>query len=221
MATSNNKARSPIVQSLTFHFAFVVAALGLVQMSQYLTPQTKTEAIDFVVVNPEVSSAATASTQPTADLTKAKPPPKTVKPREVFGSSKQALTSSNDDSLEVKKGNTVAKEADALKLNASDVDALPIPVDEYLITSTPKLKNEYRIPYPPSARAAGITGSVVMEILITKNGQVAEARLISSPDQTLSDAAMNAIKNFEFEPAKVGADAVAVRIRYAYKFVLQ
>ena len=64
------------------------------------------------------------------------------------------------------------------------------------------LKVVHRVPpiYPPAAKAKGIEGTVVVEVLIDKHGKLAKARIISGPE-ILGDAALKAIKAWKFEPA--------------------
>ncbi|RYZ73549.1 MAG: energy transducer TonB, partial [Proteobacteria bacterium] len=52
-------------------------------------------------------------------------------------------------------------------------------------------------------------------------GKVRQANLVSGPGYGMNEAALQAIGSFEFEPAQVGEQAVAVRIRYSYRFVLE
>jgi TonB family protein len=156
-------------------------------------------------------------------LSKPEPPKKEEKkPRAVFGVSRNAVTAPDDRSAEdVKAGNTVAKAPDQEKLKPEDADSLPVPSEEYLVTQMPELAQEVRVPYPPEARQKGIEGAVVMDILIDASGKVREARLIQGPDESLNQAALTAVKGFVFKPARVQDKPVAVRIRYAYRFVLE
>lgn len=140
--------------------------------------------------------------------------------RKVFGLSRNALTTDAPGALEVKAGNTLAKEIDQEKLRPEDADDLPVPTEEYLVTSMPRLKSEVRIPYPPEAKKKNIEGVVIMNILIDEKGKVRQAELQEGPGFGLNEAAMAAIYNFEFTPAIVGDKAVAVKIRYAYRFIL-
>jgi protein TonB len=154
-------------------------------------------------------------------IEEAKPKPQEETPRKaIFGVSRKSLTEA-DSNVEVKAGNTVAKTPDLEKLNPEDETALPIPADEFLVTDMPRLKSEVRIPYPPQAKAANIQGPVVMTLLIDASGQVREAKVVQGPGYGLDEAAVEAIKQFRFEPAKVQSNPVAVRIRYTYRFVLE
>jgi TonB family protein len=93
--------------------------------------------------------------------------------------------------------------------------------EEYEVGELPTLLNEVRIPYPPSAKAKGIQGAVIFDLLIGSDGFVKSAKTVQSPSKELSDAAGIAVKKFRFRPAKIGDKAVAIQIRYTYRFVLE
>lgn len=141
------------------------------------------------------------------------------KPKAVYGFSRKSATA--DDGIDVKRGNTVAKAPDDKKLDKDDPDSLPIPEDEVLVTRMPKLRDEIRIPYPSEAKKAGVQGAVIMDLLIDSKGAVREAKLVGGPGSGLDEAALEAVKQFRFEPALIQDKPVAVRIRYAYRFVLE
>ncbi len=85
----------------------------------------------------------------------------------------------------------------------------------------PKLLREVHIPYPPSAKARGLEGSVVLNLLIDADGKVRDAQLVQGIAEDLNHAALQAVQKFQFKPAQVADQPVAVRIRYAYRFVLE
>lgn len=143
--------------------------------------------------------------------------------RKVFGLSRKAITTTEESptTATVKLGNTVAKENDSLKLDANDPDSIPIPTDDYLVTSQPALLKDVKIPYPEEAKKAGVQGPVVMNLLIDKNGKVRDVQLVKGPGFGLNEAAQKAVLDFVFRPAKVNDQSVAVLIRYTYRFVLE
>jgi len=145
--------------------------------------------------------------------------PSPVKARAVFGLTRRSLSS--ESGIDTKLGNTIAKESDHEVLKPNDPDALPVPTEDYLVTEMPSLAEEVRIPYPPGPKKQGIEGAVVMDLLIDSSGQVREVREVKSPDPELRDAALSAVKNFKFKPGKIQNQAIAVRIRYAYRFVIE
>ena len=145
--------------------------------------------------------------------------PRKPQGREVFGISPKSVTSEQGE--DVKAGNTVAKAPDREILKPGDPDSLPVPSEEYLVTSMPELKSEVRIPYPPESRKRGIQGAVIMKLLIDDAGKVRDVALVEGPDAELNAAAMAAAKGFQFSPAMIRKKPVAVRIRYIYRFVLE
>lgn len=145
--------------------------------------------------------------------------PKESRGREVFGISPRSVTS--DQGEEVKAGNTVAKAPDQEQLKPGDRELLPVPSEEYLVTSMPELKSDVRVPYPPEARKRGIQGAVIMNLLIDESGKVREVSLVEGPYAELNAAAMTAARGFQFTPAMIQKKQVAVRIRYVYRFVLE
>ncbi len=152
-------------------------------------------------------------------LTETKPPVVLKKaPPPVFGLSRDTLQDQGG-SVKIKAGNTIAKEVDTIK--ADNDDALPVPTDEYLVSSMPRLLKEIRAAYPEAARKAKIEGPVVMDVLIDASGNVVDVRLIQGLGYGLDEAATDAMKQFKFEPARVQDQKVAVKIRYTYRFELR
>jgi len=201
---------SPVSTSLLGHLLLT----GLVAAA-LLRPAAKETQVEIAVIEaPQVS--ASAQLKPIAPAAPRAPQPER---RAVYGVSKRSLTTPDGES--VKLGNTLAKEADDRKLRPEDAESLPIPADEFMVTSMPELDSEIRIPYPPEAREKRIQGAVVMDLLIDAEGRIREARLIQGPGAGLNEAALSAVRSFKFKPARIQAQSVAVRIRYAYRFVLE
>jgi protein TonB len=172
-----------------------------------------------------VIDAPTQASRPVTLSSRPKPEPEKPKdkPKAVFGQSRRAITAPETDTAApaVKAGNTLAKAPDQEKLKPEDPDSLPVPTEEYLVTQMPELAQEVRVPYPPEARRKGIQGAVVMDLLIDADGKVRESKLVQGPEESLNAAALAAVRGFAFKPARIQDKAVAVRIRYAYRFVLE
>ncbi len=63
--------------------------------------------------------------------------------------------------------------------------------------------------YPPQSRRAREEGTVVLEVLVKADGSLGELRLkTSSGYNRLDDAALRAVKNWHFVPAKRGSEAI-------------
>ncbi len=82
------------------------------------------------------------------------------------------------------------------------------------------MSKEFKAAYPDEAKKAGVDGPVILEILIDRTGHVQDVLIIKGPGYGLNESALEAIKKFEFKPAFKGSDAVAVKIRYTYRFKL-
>jgi periplasmic protein TonB len=214
--STNSIQISPMAASGMLHFAIAIILALL-----FWTPETlfRSGKIIEVFDYPKVS---TTQVVPLQVQPVPKPPPE-IKKKSVFGLSRNAITENTNlpDTVAVKAGNTIAKEQDNIKLKDSDPDSLPIPTDDYLVSAMPRLKKEIRISYPEMARKQNIEGPVVMDLLIDKDGRVRNVQLVQGPGFGLNEAAVNAAKDFEFTPARVGDQNVAVKIRYTYRFVLE
>lgn len=195
----------------------------------YFKPTFKDEITEFTVYeNPVVAKNPSVTPIAPLNLNQPKPPREpvpAVESRAVFGLSKNAVTddsAAGDDSMvSVKKGNTLAVAPDDKKLTDEDADSLPIPTDDYLVTSMASIVEQFQIPYPEEARRKSIEGPVAMDLLIDAQGNVREASLIRGPGYGLNEAALEAVRKFKFKPARVKDTPVAVRIRYTYRFVLE
>ena len=200
---------APWFISATLHCLLLAFALILI----YGTTRRPVSKVDIEVIEaPKVAPKAIEFTQP-------KEPPKRPKQHEVFGITRKAVTSTEGDV--VKAGNTIAKTPDQETLKPGDQDALPIPSEDYLVTRMPELKSDVRIPYPPASKKLGIQGPVIMDMLIDSSGKVREVKLVEGPNSELSAAAVSAAQDFRFTPALIQDKAVAVRIRYIYRFILE
>ena len=89
------------------------------------------------------------------------------------------------------------------------------------MTQMPVLVSDIQVPYPPGPKARGVQGKVVMDLLIDESGHVRDVKLIEAPDPELGAAATTAARGFEFKPARIQEKSVAVRIHYAYRFVIE
>jgi TonB family protein len=73
--------------------------------------------------------------------------------------------------------------------------------------------------YPDEARAAGVQGVVILEITIDVNGRVSEARVLRSLPMA-DQAALDAVKQWEFEPTVLGDKTVPVKMVATVNFGL-
>lgn len=209
-------AKAGFLQNEWTHSIAVHVALGSLVVIWILLPQRMTSRRPPIKI--EIKEVLAPRSKPEIQVQAPPLPRPKSEPKRVFGLNKNTLTSAKPGGVEVKAGNTIAKAIDNEK--AKDTEALPVPTEEYLISQMPRLKGEVRIPYPAEAKAKNIEGTVVMDVLIDDQGKVRSASVIEGPGYGLNEAAMKAIYDFSFAPALMDGKSVAVRIRYAYKFVL-
>jgi TonB family protein len=93
--------------------------------------------------------------------------------------------------------------------------------EEYEVAELPILLNEVRVPYPPAARVKRIQGPVIFDLIISSLGEVSSLKVIQSPGPELTESASIAVRKFKFKPARQSDKAVAIRIRYTYRFILE
>lgn len=80
----------------------------------------------------------------------------------------------------------------------------------------------FKVPpiYPPSARAAQISGTVVIQAVIDKDGILQNARVVSSPDDSLSQAALDAVRQWRYQPYTLNGEPVSVMTTINVGFTL-
>lgn len=74
--------------------------------------------------------------------------------------------------------------------------------------------------YPPEAQAQGIRGIVIVEIVIDTQGKVSSAQLVRSIPG-LDEAALGAVRTWEYEVTRVDGKPVPVRLRVPITFALR
>jgi protein TonB len=95
-------------------------------------------------------------------------------------------------------------------------DLVPITSD----VQEPKVLKSHNPRYPIWARRRGIKGEVALRVLISETGQVLNAEVMkcTQPGYGLEDAALDAIKKWEFAPAIKNGKRVKVWMNYTIHF---
>jgi periplasmic protein TonB len=75
--------------------------------------------------------------------------------------------------------------------------------------------------YPKSALAAHIQGTVVLEALITQNGDVQNIRLTKSAHPLWNQSAIEAVGNWKYKPATLGGRPIAVYFHVTVMFTIK
>lgn len=74
--------------------------------------------------------------------------------------------------------------------------------------------------YPVEARQAGVSGTVKVQILISKEGRVIEATALDGPEQLLQ-AALDAARQWTFKPVTLSGQAVRMSGVLSFNFTLR
>ena len=85
--------------------------------------------------------------------------------------------------------------------------------------AAPKRTKVLKPVYPQEALAQGVRGIVILEILIDTQGKVASAEVIRSIP-LLDEAALGAVRKWEYEVTKVGGQPVSVKLTVPITFAL-
>jgi len=96
------------------------------------------------------------------------------------------------------------------------------PAPTGVLTRPPELVDFVAAPFPAEAEAAGISGDVVLSIVIGEDGAVTGVKVLDpGPHPSFAPAAEAAVRRFRFRPAEIDGKAAAVELEYRYEFVLK
>ena len=123
------------------------------------------------------------------------------------------------------------------KLNPVDIDPkkiimanifskVPVPVEDKriypdsMVQKKPFILHMVKPNYPTFARLTGQEGSVILGIVIDKNGELEHVSIHES-NPLFNDAAVEAVRQFKFSPAYRDNHPVRVRIHIPFRFELK
>jgi protein TonB len=85
----------------------------------------------------------------------------------------------------------------------------------------PRLVREVKADYTDEARRRGITGDVVMEIVVRRDGGVGDVKVLQGLGAGLNERAVAAVRQWRFTPARRRGEAVDVVVEVAVEFTLR
>jgi TonB family protein len=83
----------------------------------------------------------------------------------------------------------------------------------------PKIVHFVEAEFPESERDRGEDVAVLLRVAITETGAVAAVAVVESAGQAFDDAAVAAMQQARFEPARIDGNPAPVQIDYRYRFV--
>jgi TonB family protein len=75
--------------------------------------------------------------------------------------------------------------------------------------------------YTEDARRRGISGEVVLEIVVRRDGGVGDVRVLQGLGAGLDQRAVQAVRQWKFDPARLKGTPVDVLVEVAVEFVLR
>ncbi len=91
-----------------------------------------------------------------------------------------------------------------------------------LVEAQPEYSKNPPLEYPRRARTRGYQGTVVLEVLVDRQGKVNDIRILSSSGHTILDSsALNSVKNWSFEPGRKGQEHIEMWVRVPVRFKLE
>jgi TonB family protein len=94
------------------------------------------------------------------------------------------------------------------------------PQETGVLTRAPAVLQPVEPEYPEAARAAGLTGVVMLEVEISETGEVTDAVVTGPAGQGFDEAALAAARKLRFSPAEIDGAPAPVRIEYRFTFSL-
>jgi TonB family protein len=85
----------------------------------------------------------------------------------------------------------------------------------------PTVVHEVKPTYTETARVRGITGEVVLEIVVLRNGMVGRVRMLQGLGSGLDERAIEAVRQWRFAPARRLGQPVDVQVEVAVEFRLR
>lgn len=85
----------------------------------------------------------------------------------------------------------------------------------------PRLLREVKAEYTDEARRRGVTGDVVLEIVVRRDGSVGDVSMLSGLGAGLDQRAIAAVRQWRFAPARLRGEAVDVIVEVAVEFTLR
>lgn len=101
----------------------------------------------------------------------------------------------------------------------SDSNVLPKFGDYVYVEEHPEALTRVSPAYPDEARRAGVDGTVMVQALVLRDGNVGDTRIVKSVPG-LDDAAVAAVRQWRFKPGMAKGQPVAVWVGVPVRFTL-
>lgn len=170
-------------------------------------------------LKPKVSKPSLKKTLPPSNTPKAKTPPNAENIKPVFGLNRDSLAKSGESGTSVRFGNTLMK-AQEEEFTPPDEVKTYASVPAFELTSMPIPKTIVKPEYPPYLKSKEIEGVVLLLATIDENGKVVKVTVKRSENELFTKAAVAALKQCTYTPAKKNDTPVTTAIPVPIKFFL-
>ena len=82
----------------------------------------------------------------------------------------------------------------------------------------PRVTRQVNPVYKPDAEGFRITGSVIVGLVVSSKGEPKDVHVVRSLGKGVDDSAVEAVEQWQFEPARKGNQPVAVKITVEIRF---
>lgn len=86
------------------------------------------------------------------------------------------------------------------------------------VTVKPRITAKPNPVYTEEARRNGVSGRVVLGLVLCKTGSITDVEVIKGLPQGLSEQAVKAARRIKFEPGRKDDEPVSVKVRVLYDF---
>ena len=95
--------------------------------------------------------------------------------------------------------------------------------ESWEITAQPRPLNEHGLQpeYPPEAKARGLEGVVIVELVVDSRGRVVQTRIVRSAGKDFDRAARAHCRRLRFHPAEANGKPVSARIEWRVEFKIR
>ncbi len=163
---------------------------------------------------PQITAAAPAETAaPNAAVGTSEAPAQPV-----FGVTMESTSTGGTTTAPV--GNTTVPQPSGKESGGGPAKQVA-PVAAVEVTKMPLPQGACSGKYTDDARAAGIEGTVVLDLVVDETGRAREITVVSGLDHGLTEAAVAALKACRFSPGERSGQRVPVRVRgFKIRFVM-
>ena len=102
---------------------------------------------------------------------------------------------------------------------ANTADSIPDVAAKFDVAPRP-LKTKPPV-YPSKLRDEGVSGAVIVKIVIDENGKVMAAEAVKSSHEEFREPALAAVRDWTFVPAQVAGKAVRARVSVPLQFSVE